>query len=173
MRIVITCDGSEVSRRALLAAAPLVREWGAEVTVAGILDPGHLHGTISNREIGPDTGHLAEFARGRGAPVTPPPRVVEDRGAAMESARVDAKELLAELAALNLPGIAAEVRVEWDDDPAAAIVRVAKDVGAALIVMSTHGRSGLGQALMGSTTADVVKRSPVPVLVVGNGVHVG
>ena len=49
-------------------------------------------------------------------------------------------------------------------DPATEIVRVAKDEGVDLIVMSTHGRSGLTRVLMGSVAELVVRRASCPVL---------
>lgn len=48
-------------------------------------------------------------------------------------------------------------------DPATEIVEAAKQVGADMIVMSTHGRTGLGRLLMGSVAEAVVRRSPCPV----------
>jgi nucleotide-binding universal stress UspA family protein len=41
------------------------------------------------------------------------------------------------------------------------------DVDGALVCMASHGRSGLGAALLGSTTEEVLRKSPRPVLVVG------
>jgi nucleotide-binding universal stress UspA family protein len=49
-------------------------------------------------------------------------------------------------------------------DPATEIVRVAEEEGVDLIVMSTHGRSGLTRVLMGSVAELVVRRAPCPVL---------
>jgi nucleotide-binding universal stress UspA family protein len=49
-------------------------------------------------------------------------------------------------------------------DPAREIVRVAKDDTVDLIVMSTHGRTGLGRVLMGSIAEAVVRRAHCPVL---------
>ena len=51
-------------------------------------------------------------------------------------------------------------------DPAAAIVRLAKEEKVDLIVMGTHGRSGLSRALLGSVAEAVVRRAPCPVLMV-------
>jgi len=48
-------------------------------------------------------------------------------------------------------------------DPASEIVALAKDEKADLIVMGTHGRTGLGRLLMGSTAEAVVRRAPCPV----------
>ena len=52
--------------------------------------------------------------------------------------------------------------------PVVEIVRYARDVGATMIVMSTHGRTGLSHALLGSTTEAVVRKAPCPVLVIRN-----
>ena len=51
-------------------------------------------------------------------------------------------------------------------DPAAVILRVAREVRAGLIVMGTHGRTGLGRLLMGSVAETVLRGSRGPVLVV-------
>jgi nucleotide-binding universal stress UspA family protein len=46
------------------------------------------------------------------------------------------------------------------------IVAVAKAIDADLVVMGTHGRTGLARALVGSVAERVVRTSPVPVLTV-------
>lgn len=48
--------------------------------------------------------------------------------------------------------------------PAAEIVRFAKRYDVDLVVMGTHGRSGLSRLLMGSVAEAVIRNSPVPVL---------
>lgn len=50
--------------------------------------------------------------------------------------------------------------------PADAIVRVAEEAGADLIVMGTHGRTGLQHVLLGSVAEKVVRLAPCPVLTV-------
>lgn len=47
-----------------------------------------------------------------------------------------------------------------------AILKAARDEKATLIAMSTHGRTGATRAVLGSVAEQVVRRSPVPVLVV-------
>ena len=49
-------------------------------------------------------------------------------------------------------------------DPAMAITRVAEEEGVELIVMGTHGRTGLMRLLMGSNAEIVVRRATCPVL---------
>lgn len=50
--------------------------------------------------------------------------------------------------------------------PFADIIRVAREEDADLIVMGTHGRTGLAHALLGSVTEKVVRKAPCPVLTV-------
>jgi nucleotide-binding universal stress UspA family protein len=59
----------------------------------------------------------------------------------------------------------------WDVEvavghPADTIVRVAQERGADLIVMGTHGRTGLQHVLLGSVAEKVVRLAPCPVLTV-------
>ncbi len=44
------------------------------------------------------------------------------------------------------------------------VIRYARDVNADLIIMATHGRSGVSHMLMGSTAEHVVRKAPCPVL---------
>lgn len=53
-----------------------------------------------------------------------------------------------------------------EGDPAAEIVRYAADAGIDLIVMGTHGRSGLDRLLVGSVTEKVMRESPCSVMAV-------
>jgi len=49
-------------------------------------------------------------------------------------------------------------------DPAGEVVRIAEEESAEMIVMGTHGRTGLTRMLMGSVAEAIVRRSPCPVL---------
>lgn len=57
-----------------------------------------------------------------------------------------------------------EYEVLHGGSPARALVDYAATLEAGLIVMSTHGRSGLRRIVMGSVAADVVRHAPCPVL---------
>ena len=50
--------------------------------------------------------------------------------------------------------------------PSSTIVYFAEKENCDLIVMSSHGRSGLSRVLMGSVTEHILRKSPCPVLVV-------
>jgi nucleotide-binding universal stress UspA family protein len=53
-----------------------------------------------------------------------------------------------------------------EGDPAAEIVRYAQDMNMDLIVMGTHGRTGLERLLMGSVAEKVMRQATCSVLVV-------
>ncbi len=55
--------------------------------------------------------------------------------------------------------------------PAVRIVEAAKELGCDLIILSIHGRSGLGRFLLGSTAEKVVRHAGCPVLVVREHEH--
>jgi nucleotide-binding universal stress UspA family protein len=99
--------------------------------------------------------------------VLPPPVDVApvapiDLGAIMT--RVN-DSLAAEEARVREAGVACESAV-MVGKPDAEIVARASSTGAQLIVMGTHGRSGLAHALLGSIAERVVQHSPCPVLIV-------
>jgi nucleotide-binding universal stress UspA family protein len=83
--------------------------------------------------------------------VLPPP---------IEEATEDAKRRLSQMEPAGIP---VEHRVA-EGDAAEMILRVAEEVHADLIVMGTHGRTGLGRLLMGSVAEQVVRKAPCPVL---------
>jgi nucleotide-binding universal stress UspA family protein len=63
-------------------------------------------------------------------------------------------------------GIANETIVRMGGKPHEFILQEAKDREIDLIVMGTHGRTGLKRVIMGSTAQNVIGGSPCPVLVV-------
>lgn len=56
--------------------------------------------------------------------------------------------------------------VVLDGSAASEIVNLAMERGCDLIVMGTHGRTGLGRLLMGSVAEQVLRHAPCPVLTV-------
>src|SRR5262249_5967272 len=86
----------------------------------------------------------------------PPPLPEDPRGKLEELLR---------LAQASAPGLQADYRVE-EGDAAARIVGAAQETRCDLIVMGTHGRTGLGRALMGSVAEQVLRTAPCPVVTV-------
>jgi nucleotide-binding universal stress UspA family protein len=66
---------------------------------------------------------------------------------------------------LTAEGITAQAEIT-EGVPASTIVEKAKALGAAMIVMGTHGRSGFQRFLLGSTAERVVRTATTPVLTV-------
>ncbi|MFC3959313.1 universal stress protein [Halovivax cerinus] len=78
----------------------------------------------------------------------------------------DARDLL-DNAAADVGDVSVETRVESGAVPE-TIRTVATDAGVDLIVMGTHGRQGVNERLLGSTTDRVLRSAPVPVLTIGS-----
>jgi nucleotide-binding universal stress UspA family protein len=101
-----------------------------------------------------------------GVTKVPPPRVVEDRGQALERARQELSDYLEEKAVV-LRHIGAHVETEVRfGDPAEEILAAAKARQVDVIAMATHGRTGLAQVIFGSVAARVQGSGVRPVLVV-------
>ncbi|MGD0073100.1 MAG: universal stress protein [Candidatus Binataceae bacterium] len=77
----------------------------------------------------------------------------------------EAKERLEEIAADRLKGVDHRIIVRLGD-PAKVIVVAAEALEADVVVMATHGRTGISRMLMGSVTERVLRDSPCPVLTV-------
>lgn len=73
-------------------------------------------------------------------------------------------------ARLRLDGFSAQIEIVAGD-PADSIVTRAQQLGVDLIVMCTHGRSGLEKLLYGSVTSRVLAVTTCPVLVIPNRVR--
>ena len=76
----------------------------------------------------------------------------------------------------KLAAVAREKNVEVVEQvvqgkPSAEIMRFASDNEVDMIVLGTHGKGMLDQALFGSTTERVVRRAPCPVLTVRLAEH--
>jgi nucleotide-binding universal stress UspA family protein len=135
-------DFSECARHAAPAAAALARLTGARIICLHVVEP-----------VVPAVGW---------APV------------AEALPMMDVGEPLEQSASRELPKIAAGAEfegLEVEDviahgEAASEIVRVAAERGVDLIVISSHGRTGLGRILFGSTAESVVRHAQCPVLVV-------
>jgi nucleotide-binding universal stress UspA family protein len=73
-------------------------------------------------------------------------------------------ELRRMLEAIKPPGDVKHAHLLLVGDPASEIVRLAEEEGVDLIVLGTHGRTGLSRLLMGSVAEQIVRRAPCPVL---------
>lgn len=105
--------------------------------------------------------------------------VIDTRTSLLAVSKADVRETLREVgeqastdAFSRLEPLAQEAGVEFvtgvvEGSPEERIVDYATEHSVDLIVMGTHGRTGLGRRLLGSVTEQVVRSAPVPVLTVG------
>jgi nucleotide-binding universal stress UspA family protein len=135
--VLCPIDFSEPSRSALCYAAAIADHFGAPLVVLAVDDP-----------------LLAEVATSAGQ-VPPLTEATLD-----ELKRFSHETLTAYETALKR--VAFTVRV---GKPATEILREASQVRADLIVMSSHGRSGLKKMFFGSTTERVLRETSVPVFI--------
>jgi nucleotide-binding universal stress UspA family protein len=70
---------------------------------------------------------------------------------------------------LSVRGVTATWHTVSDSDPASGILLFASDLPGAVVVMASHGRTGLRRLALGSVTLEVLAHSPQPVLVVPAG----
>lgn len=139
--LLLTTDGSELAERALADGLALAKSIGAKVTILAVSQPLHA--------VGPSEIMIAF------------PAAEYDKGA-----KKRALELLsrAEINAKQL-GIVCKTVHLVHEHAWQAIIDTAVKEGCDLIVMGSHGRSGIAQLVLGSQTQKVLTHSSIPVLV--------
>lgn len=163
MKALVPLDGSDLA----LSVLPNVRRLaemapGLEVHLFTCLDPKAVHGRAES-----PPGEVTTTIPGSkmSSVLSPPPRVVESHGEALERVHKEALESLEIIAHRDLTGLGTVCEVEFASNPAEAISEKANALDAEVIVMATHGRSGLSHLLAGSVTEAVIRNSGRPVLV--------
>lgn len=140
--ILVPLDGSPLAEKALPHAAEIARRFGSRLTLFAVVESYQLY---------PEPGVVG--------PILSIQSNIEE-----ETSRT--REYLRGLAdKLKEDGIDVVVEVE-QGDPAAEICDYAKSIGADLIVMSTHGRSGIRRWVYGSVADRVLRNANIPVLLV-------
>ena len=91
-------------------------------------------------------------------------RLQEGEGTNLVQAEKVAKERLAEVSQSYLEGVRYEPVVHVSNDPARTFLEMEKEVGADLLVMATHGFTGLFHLLLGSLTEKMMREAGCPVL---------
>jgi nucleotide-binding universal stress UspA family protein len=93
------------------------------------------------------------------------PRLGTDPVEAQVAVVREAEDYLAAVAARIRKAGATNVETSvWYGPPAEAIVEAAELPGVELIVMTTHGRSGLGRLVLGSVAETVLRATTIPIL---------
>lgn len=116
--------------------------------------------------------YAASFAKQFGATVTllhvkePTYMPASESGVLVElETRSDAQARLADLEARLDPQVSCRTIIK-DGHAEAEILKVAEELECDLIILSTHGRTGVERLLLGSTAEKVVRRAGCPILVV-------
>lgn len=136
--IVMTTDLSDYSLRALPYAVGLAERFDAKLKILCINEP---------------SLPVADAAWGG-----------FDVRATDNALLAEAKQTLDQIVREQIPrGVPVEATVVTGN-AVDAIIDYARDQNADLLVMCTHGRTGLSHVLMGSTAEAVVRRAPCPVL---------
>lgn len=142
-RILVALDGSETSMRALTASLNLARQGGGRVRMVHVVEELAYLGGFD--PYGASSGDLIKVIRENGE------KVLANGLAAAQSAGVEADTVLYDNFGERLPEAVADAAKQWNAD---------------LIVVGTHGRRGMGRVLMGSGAEQIIRLSPVPVLVI-------
>jgi nucleotide-binding universal stress UspA family protein len=148
--ILVATDGSDGSRKAAAVAGELAAALNARVTVV----------FVHNEDV------VLSNAWGAGLPGGPAPgalSVDQIRNSLEQQARD--KELSETVDALGIPEQSAEPVVLWGH-PADEITKYAREHDVDLIVIGSHGRSGIREALLGSVSHAVANHAPCPVTIV-------
>ena len=140
--ILLPTDFSECGNYALSYAASLARTFKASIICLNVIEP-----------IVPTVGYSG---------MTEPMPIADIAEQMEDSAERELPKLAEcdECAGLNVEEMVAH------GEAASEIVRVAKERAVDLIVIASHGRTGLGRILFGSTAEAVVRHAACPVLVV-------
>ncbi len=136
-RVLIAVDSSPVAARAADVGAELARSLGAELAFVHAVDPAESYA--------PESGIPAAEL--------------------MAMAERDGKKLLERFQSLA-GGAPPPLTFAMVGKPANEIVKAAKDWPADVIVIGSHGRSGITRVLLGSVAEGVMRHAPCPVLVV-------
>jgi len=145
-KILAPTDFSELSQAGVRYALHLAQALGAEVTIYHV---------VNYEEI---TAYREWMEEGAMANSTfrPPQQL-------LERCRLALDQFLKDHFSDLMPWVKVHKKVELGV-PYKNIVEEAKREGADLIVLATHGRTGLSHALLGSVTEKVVRNAPCPVL---------
>lgn len=137
--ILLATDGSELATGAAKRGIALAKSLGAKVTVVTVTEPFYWYDPNMPADAQPD------YVRG---------------------AKADAEAILGRLAdAAQSAGVACETVHVEQGPPYLAIIETAVAKNCDLIVMGSHGRSGISAVVLGSHTVKVLTHSKIPVLV--------
>jgi nucleotide-binding universal stress UspA family protein len=142
--ILIPTDGSELAQKAVTHGLSLAKSVGARVTALTVEASFNVYDVPASR--------MHEVSRA----------FTEHA----EHAKAHATRILSTVAdAAKAAGVPCETIQIVQDHPYKAIITTAEGKGCDLIVMASHGRSGMAAIVLGSVTSKVLAHTSIPVLV--------
>lgn len=142
--ILVPTDGSELAHKAVVHALALAKSVGAKVTVLTV-EPSFNVYDVPPSQVAKMSTAFEEYA---------------------EQVKKHAARILSKVAdEAKAAGVPCETLHVTQDSPFESIVATAKDKGCDLIVMASHGRTGIAAMVLGSVTTKVLAHTAVPVLV--------
>lgn len=146
-KILLPLDGSEISHRALRHASGLARATNGEIVLVQVVD--------SEGQI------LSQTATATVEPLPAGPISADIVHDAVEAQREAARENLGQAAErLRNEGVNAVASEILEGSAGDEITAAAQRLGCDLVVMATHGRSGIKRAILGSVADHVVRNTP-------------
>ena len=171
MRVVIALDGSEYGKSVLEAVAPWLRRSRSEVRLLTVMDASEVRETLRGGEPAFESTPQGSWS---GTPLPAPAphsHAAESHEQALARVRNERDEYLRDLGGHVLEGVPWSSHVVSSEHTAATIASQGLEAGADLIVVGTHGRTGLRRVLVGSVAEEVIRTSQLPVVVVREGMH--
>jgi len=161
MKVIATFDGSKFAEATLPLLARIAALPDCHILMLGI-----VHEPAGRRQRAGYHRPSASVMNNSDPFVVMPParRIAETRGQAIDASTDTMRDYLRRLVADLPQGATYEVEAHVDEHPAERITRRAREEQPDLIVMATHGRTGLLRALFGSVAEDVVRAGVAPVL---------
>jgi nucleotide-binding universal stress UspA family protein len=168
-RILVALDGSDHALRALDLASDLAQKYGAELVLVHVVD---------SKPLSDAALELADVEYGQMLPPSMPQTILTDRAQLTqfienrETRSASIKDVLgqrildAASAHARQQGVVDVKSMLEHGDAAGAILRVAEDCGANLIVIGSRGRSDLQSLVLGSVSHKVNSMSPVNVITI-------
>ena len=138
-KILVPVDGSRTATLGLWEALKLAQDHGAQVRVIHVLDDLVAASAAASGD------QLVEQLRSAGT------SILNEAAAAARDAHVAVDTKLIEITGGRAGAYIVQEAQTWPAD---------------LIVCGTHGRHGIGRVVMGSDAEDILRHSPVPVLLV-------
>lgn len=145
-KIVLTLDGSDVSRQAIPHAVTLAKQTGASVVLVQVTDS---EAQIMMRTAGVG---MEQMAAGQITADIAAESVAAERAEAEKNLAT----VKAQLASEGVTSVTTVIRQGYAGDE---IVAVANEENADVVVIATHGRSGLSRVIMGSVADHVVRNA--------------